>query len=434
MNKKSWLGVIVLLLLALTLTACSGPQGDQGLEGPAGPPGPEGPQGPQGDPGPAGPPGEAGPAGGGYVGSQTCAGCHQDIYDTFMKTGHPWALSKIVDGKVPSFPATSIDQLPAGYTWNDILYVIGGYNWKALFVNTQGYIITDEPGKSGNTSYLNQWNFSNTLLGKQAGFVSYHSGEENLTTPCVACHTTGYNPLGNQDNLPGLIGNWSLDGIQCEECHGPGGLHITSPKEVAMQINRDPQACRQCHSSENMEPVTAHDGFIDFSDQNNDLFAGKHTVLECVTCHNPHEGVVQLRNTPASTTLVKCQDCHFEQAQFQKNAKHVSIGLGCTQCHMSQPIKMAWGEEARFTGDVRTHAVAIDPTQIDQYFPGTSDGEIGQLFFKPQIGLNFACRHCHNGIAGSEKTDQELVNTAYGYHDRPAEPPILPTPTPVPAP
>jgi hypothetical protein len=150
------------------------PQGDQGLEGPAGPPGPEGPQGPQGDPGPAGPSGETDPTGGGYVGSQTCAGCHQDIYDTFIKTGHPWALSKIVDGKAPNFPVTSLDQLPAGYTWNDILYVIGGYNWKALFVNTQGYIITDEPGKSGNTSYLNQW-FSNTLLGKQA-ICLYHPG------------------------------------------------------------------------------------------------------------------------------------------------------------------------------------------------------------------------------------------------------------------
>jgi hypothetical protein len=94
------------------------------------------------------------------------------------------------------YPFTELNQLPDGYAWNDILYVIGGYNWKALFINSQGYIISDEPGKSGNTAYLNQWNFSNDFLGKQAGFVSYHAGEENLP-PCVSCHTA-YNAAENQ--------------------------------------------------------------------------------------------------------------------------------------------------------------------------------------------------------------------------------------------
>jgi len=434
MKKYSWLTLSVFLLITIFLTACSGPQGAQGLDGPAGPPGPEGPQGPVGDPGPAGPAGEPGPSGASYVGSQTCGGCHQEIYATFLKTGHPWALNKISGAQAPDYPSTNISQLPAGYTWNDILYVIGGYNWKALFINSQGYIITDEPGKSGDSNYLNQWNLSNDLLGKQAGFVSYHSGEENLSTPCVSCHTTGYNPAGNQDNLPGLLGTWVYDGIQCEECHGPGGLHITNPKGIAMQINRDPEACRQCHSSEIANPIQAHAGFIDFSDQNNDLFVGKHTVLECVTCHDPHQGVVQLRHAQAPTTLVKCQDCHFKEAQFQKNSKHVSIGLSCTQCHMSQIIKMAWGEEARFNGDVRTHAVAIDSAQIDQIYTASAEDGTEQLFIKPQVGLDFACRHCHNGLAGSLKTDQELINVAYGYHDRPVEPPSLPTPTAVPQP
>jgi hypothetical protein len=116
---------------------------------------------------------------------------------------------------------------------------------------------------------------------------------------------------------------------------------------------------------------------------------------------------------------------HFEQ--FQKNAKHASIAA--LMSHVSTD-QMAC-KEARFT-ETYNHVVAT--TTKRQYFPGTSDEESGQLFFKPQIGLNFACRHCHNGIAGSEKTDQELVNAAYGYHDRPAEPPLIPTPTPVPVP
>jgi len=434
MKKYSWLVVSVLILSAFFLAACAGPQGSSGLEGPAGPPGPEGPQGPLGGSGPAGPAGVPGPSGADYVGSQTCGGCHKDIYDTFMKTGHPWALNKIAGGQPPAFPSTQLNKLPERYTWNDILYVIGGYNWKALFVNSQGYIITDEPSKSGNSDYLSQWNYANNFLSKQAGFVSYHAGEENISTPCVACHTTGYNSAGNQDSLPGLVGTWALDGIQCENCHSPGSLHITNPKGITMEIKRDPEACRQCHNPGSAEPVQAHEGFIDFSAQNGDLYAGKHTVLNCVTCHNPHEGVVQLRQAQAPTTQVQCQDCHSRQVSYQKNAKHVSIGLSCTQCHMSQIIKLAWGEEARFTGDFRTHAVAIDPTVFDQFYTVTLKDGTEQTFSKPLVGLNFTCRHCHNSAGGFTKTDQELIDGAYGYHERPAEPPILPTPTPAPAP
>jgi len=46
--------------------------------------------------------------------------------------------------------------------------------------------------------------------------------------------------------------------------------------------------------------------------------------------------------------------------------------------------------------------------------------------------LNFACRQCHS--VGSPKSDQELIDSAYGYHEWPAEPPILPTQTPTPVP
>ena len=431
MKKQIWLVGLMLVLIAFSLVACAGSQGPQGEVGPAGPAGPEGPQGPDGKIGPAGPAGEPGPSGADYVGSQTCGGCHQDIYTSFMKTGHPWALSKIVDGQSPAYPFTKLEQLPEGYAWNDILYVIGGYNWKALFVNSQGFLITDEPGKSGNSSYLNQWNFSNDFLGKQASFVSYHAGEENLATPCVSCHTTGYNTAGNQDSLPGLVGTWAMDGIQCEECHGPGSLHMTNPKGIAMKISLDSETCRQCHESSS-EPIAAHEGFIDFSDQSSDLFPGKHTVLNCITCHDPHSGVVQLAKTKAQTTQVKCQDCHFQEAQYQKNLKHVSMGLSCTQCHMADVIKLAWGEASRYTGDLRTHAVSINPIKVEQFYITNAEDGTEQTYSYPQVSLNFACRQCHS--VGFPKSDQELIDGAYGYHAWPAEPPILPTQTPTPVP
>ena len=77
-----------------------------------------------------------------YVGRQTCSECHAEINEVFMKSGHPWKLNKVVDGQPPSYPFTEVPEVPEGYTWDDITYVIGGYNWKARFIGTDGYIIT----------------------------------------------------------------------------------------------------------------------------------------------------------------------------------------------------------------------------------------------------------------------------------------------------
>ncbi|UCF27833.1 MAG: hypothetical protein JSW42_14610, partial [Chloroflexota bacterium] len=193
---KCLLMLSVLMVIIAGLAACAGSEGPEGPSGPAGPPGPEGPQGPPGEEGPAGPVGPEGPAGAGatgteYVGSAVCSGCHKDIYDKFIQSGHPWKLNPVVDGQPPDYPFTGLPELPEGYTWDDISYVIGGYNWKARFIDQDGYIITDEPGATGNEEYLNQYNFANPIVGTEASWVTYHSGEEDLPYTCGSCHTTG---------------------------------------------------------------------------------------------------------------------------------------------------------------------------------------------------------------------------------------------------
>ena len=136
---KKWLIICgALVLMTVLLAACAGTEGPQGVPGPAGPAGPEGPQGPVGEEGPAGPPGQVASAAAEYVGAETCGNCHPDIYEVFMKSGHAWKLNPVVDGQPPQYPFTELSELPEGYTWDDILYVIGGYNWKARFVDKDG--------------------------------------------------------------------------------------------------------------------------------------------------------------------------------------------------------------------------------------------------------------------------------------------------------
>jgi len=446
MNKRWLLLICILIVTTVLLAACSGPRGPVGPIGPAGPAGPEGPQGPKGDPGPQSPKGDAAKAASAeYVGSTICAACHKELADQYSKSGHAWALPQVKEGIPPVYPFSQVPNPPDGYTWNDVTYVIGGYNWKAQFLDKTGYIITDKPGSSGDANYLNQYNLENKQLNKEAAFVGYHSGEAKKIFDCGGCHTTGYSPTGNQDKLAGITGTWVASGVQCEACHGPGSLHAANPRGVRLLVNRDPSLCTNCHiagpakesehastsssgattatpTTTSTSPITstASTSFIMQTDLNGGMFLSKHNILQCVTCHNPHSGVVELRQAKESTTTTPCENCHFQEAQFQKNPLHVQIGMTCTECHMPHTIVSAWGDPKIYTGDVRSHVMAIDPYQVAQFNP---DGSLAI----PQISLDFACRHCHNGIAGTPKTDEELIQMATDYHA-----PILAKPTKTP--
>lgn len=421
--RKTLLVAIILTIAILSGACAAGPQGPAGEVGPAGPAGPIGPQGPEGKQGDAGP---SGPTGAEYVGDKACSGCHPDIYDTYMLSGHPWKLNKIVNGQPPEYPFTNVSTPPEGYTWDDILYVIGGYNWKARFVNKEGYIITDAPGETGHTDYLNQYNFANLLTGHNAGWVTYNSGVENMPYTCGECHTTGYNPRGNQDGLPGLVGSWAQEGVRCEACHGPGSLHMSNPQGIAMQVERDSELCGECHRRGEVEAVDAKGGFIEHHEQYEELFQGKHLALKCVDCHDPHTGVVQLRKAGEPTTRTTCEACHYQQAKYQKNPVHDSMNMSCTECHMTRIVKSAWGNAEEYTGDIRTHLMAIDPSQIEQFVTVTEGGE-EKSYAISQIGLNYACRHCHGAGLAMPRTDEELIAGATGYHDQPA---TVPYPAP----
>lgn len=416
--KKSLL--VFALLALIILSACQGPPGPPGPMGPAGPAGPEGPQGPPGKPGEAAKPIETGPFGASYVGSQTCGGCHAEIFEQFSTSGHARALTPISEGQPPQFPFTKLTQPPEGYTWNDILYVIGGYKWKARFVNQQGYVITDAPGKSGNSEYGNQWNFANLLLGKDAAWVPYNAGVENMPFDCGSCHTVGYRPTGNQNDLPGLIGTWAEEGIGCERCHGPGSLHASNPTGVAMKIERDGELCGECHRRDQIEVVEAGDGFIEHHEQYEELYQSKHIVLDCVICHNPHQGVEQLRQADLQTTRTTCEACHFKYARPPAGsvaAKHFIMGTSCIDCHMPRIIKSAWGDAARFQGDIRTHLVAIDPYQTTQFITLKQADGSEITVSASQLGLDFVCKRCHLPDGPLAKDDALLIETADGFHE-----------------
>ncbi len=241
--------------------------------------------------------------------------------------------------------------------------------------------------------------------------MPYHPGEEKPYN-CGTCHTTGYQPEGNQDGLAGLIGTWAEPGIQCEECHGPGSNHVASPYGVAMMVDRSAEACGDCHRRGAVEAIDASGGLIKHHEQYEELFQSKHRALECVACHDPHEGVIQNRKEGTPTTRVQCESCHFQSAQYQKSDV-MKAALDCIDCHMPRLVKSAVGDAEAYTGDIRAHLWAIDPTAVSQFNEDGSEAI-------SQISLDFACKSCHReGGTASVRTDAELQEEALGYHDRP---------------
>lgn len=345
-----------------------------------------------------------------YVGRQVCSECHSQINEVFVRSGHPYKLNKVVDGQPPVYPFTEVLEVPVGYTWADISYVIGGYNWKARFIDQEGYIIT---GPASAEPFGAQYNFPNPIVGTDPHWVPYHQGEKKAYD-CGICHTTGYanDPDTHQDGLPGLIGTWSEPGVQCEACHGPGGDHAADPTGVKPLVDRDSDLCGKCHYRGVPEELDAKGGFIRHHEQYEELFQSKHLTLKCIDCHDPHAGVIQLRKAGVQTTRTSCENCHFKEAQYQASGM-MKILVDCVDCHMPRITKSAVANAAKFTGDMRTHLMAVDPTQLGQF---TEDGK----FALSQAGLDFACKSCH--VAGGSAiilTDEQLRQRAYNYHARP---------------
>lgn len=176
-----------------------------------------------------------------------------------------------------------------------------------------------------------------------------------------------------------------------------------------MIVDRDSEQCGSCHLRGAPTAVNASGGFIQHHEQYEELFQSKHITLDCTVCHDPHAGVIQLRREGKQTTRVSCANCHYDEAKNQASVA-MQAGVDCIECHMPRVTKSAVGNKAMFTGDIRTHLMAIDPDQFGQF---TEDGKNALS----QLGLNFACKSCHvEGGSAMIYTDAQLAKEARGYH------------------
>ncbi|MBC7696716.1 MAG: tetratricopeptide repeat protein [Burkholderiales bacterium] len=177
-----------------------------------------------------------------YVGINTCKLCHQNIYNTYIKTGM---------GK--SFDLASKQKSSGDYHTSVIHDKIGDFYYKAFWLNdslqfleyrlkgkdtiykrqeTVDYIVgsgqhTNSHIQSVN-GYLNQMPMTFYTQKKKwdlpPGFENGHNSRfmRKIGLECMSCHNNYPEfVLGSENKFTAVP-----EGINCERCHGPGSIHV----------------------------------------------------------------------------------------------------------------------------------------------------------------------------------------------------------------
>ncbi|MFQ6050692.1 MAG: multiheme c-type cytochrome [Candidatus Hydrothermarchaeota archaeon] len=317
-----------------------------------------------------------------YVGAEKCKMCHKDVYEEWKESGHPYIIRTAEEAKEAGLP------LPPGYTWDDISHVIGGYKWKARYLDKNGYFITKtKAGKNGS----NQYNLETKT------WSDYHPGEIKKYN-CGKCHTTGYSPEGHMHGMEGIVGTWVYHGVQCEVCHGPGSEHIAKGGDKTLIIKDTSSAlCGKCHIRGDKNTIPAKGGFIRHHEQYNELLASPKKDFECVACHDPHK-------KSELSIKVGCASCHAEEGNEFNGSLMQKAGVKCIDCHMAEAAKSAIARST-FQGDVKTHLFKINIDPDAKMF--TEDGK----FALGYLTVEYACLKCH-----TDKDKSWALKYAEGIH------------------
>ena len=342
-----------------------------------------------------------------FAGSASCKGCHADIYQQYNMSGHPYKMQP-VDSAPPEYPqgtSPGVPEPPEGTTWEQTSYVIGGYGWKARFMDAEGYVLTGEN---------RQFNLANAEHGKDAHWVGYEADKApRKPYDCGGCHTTGWVPSNaegpHQANLPGIHGTWAEPGVTCEACHGPSQAHIAAPTSVKTPTGL---SCGTCHARGDVTKIDAKDGLVKHHEQYEDLLASPHRTLDCTACHDPHKSSKYKMGGYRGDDLT-CKTCHAD-VQVKMASK---TEFACTSCHMPLAGKSAVSSLIQYVGgtvpkgDVRSHInrISTDPT----WTMFTDDGQYVRVDADQNayLTVDYACLSCH--------TDKDMtwaLNSAKRVH------------------
>jgi tetratricopeptide (TPR) repeat protein len=366
-----------------------------------------------------------------YVGSATCSQCHQKEHDQWHGSDHDRAMALATDESVEAdFNNTKFERF--GVTTRFFR------DGKKFMVNTEGpdgknhdyeikytfgvrplqqYMVEFPDGrvqvlreswdvKKKKWFYVTPPDVPNERI--TPGDPLHWTGiAQNWNTTCADCHSTdihkNYDPKANTYKT-----SWQEINVSCEECHGPGSVHVKLaqrwspfwdrnvgyglPPLKNKFLNVQIETCAKCHSRryqvhedfrpgspfmDYYEPVLLQAGLYQADGQIQDEVYEYDSFLQskmhanhviCSNCHNPHSLKVNFEGNRL------CEQCH-DAGKFNTPAHHHhtpgTAGAQCIQCHMPSRMYMVIDER-------RDHSFRIPRPDLSA-----------------KLGTTNACNKCH---------------------------------------
>jgi Tfp pilus assembly protein PilF len=347
-----------------------------------------------------------------YVGASNCASCHEAEYKLWIGSDHQLAMQE-------AKPETVLGN------FNDATFMYNGI--QSTFFNKEGryFVRTDGPdgklqdykvsyafGVRPLQQYLIEfpkgryqalsivWDSRPKSEGGQKWFHLYPKEKidyrdilhwtgiyQNWNHICAECHSTNLKKdyIATEDRFSTT---WSEINVSCEQCHGPGSLHIswakkkTKDEAKGLQLslnkprvdfaidattgnparlttpfthNRQVEACAQCHSRRSTireeyihgrplldthlpvlleENLYYADGQIRDEVYEYDSFLQSKMFAQGVSCTNCHDAHSTKRTIADSRICAQCHSPEKYQAIEHHHHKPESAGSDCRSCHM----------------------------------------------------------------------------------------------------
>lgn len=257
---------------------------------------------------------------------------------------------------------------------------------------------------------------------------------QNWNVTCADCHSTNvhknYNPATDRYDT-----TFSEINVSCEECHGPGSVHVDLARRISPFWDREIgyglpnlkdknlsvqiETCAKCHARRNQVHEDFRPGgqFLDFYEpqllSDGRLYHANGHILDevyeygsflqsrmhanqvrCSDCHNPHS--LQLKFTGNRL----CTQCHVAgkyDTPSHHHHKEGSAGAQCIECHM--PARMYMVIDKR-----RDHGFRAPRPDLTVEF-----------------GVPNACNDCHTKPEETAQWAADAVRDWYGEkrHDDP---------------
>ncbi len=234
------------------------------------------------------------PAGGSqYVGSETCKGCHEDVYKGVERTPHVRTLGA---GKAPEHQGCEGCHGPGA------AHVEGG--------------------------------------GDKSKILSFTgASSEEVTQRCLTCHEKKIEQREFQRSVH------NENGVSCTSCHS---IHHT--RSEYLLVSQQPTLCYSCHMEQkaDFQKPFRHrvdEGLIKCTDCHNahgalrdrQLRSSPNQDLVCGKCHSDKRGPFVFEHEPVR--VEGCMACHTPHSSvYPRMLLTARVNTLCLQCHVQIPV------------------------------------------------------------------------------------------------